>query len=127
MSENTKTQLTNRQLLAIPHLIGSPTLEEGRKRAKVSKATLYKWLKDPRFKEELRRRRNEVARDALDRLKGLVGKAIDKLAELIDSEKPYIQKAVAEKIIDYTLRSIEIEELEERLERIEEIVLNRQR
>jgi len=56
-----KPQLTDRQLKAIPHLVSSPTYTQGCKKAKVNKGTFYKWLKDPEFKVELDRQRDEVA------------------------------------------------------------------
>ncbi len=123
MSNEEGTQLTDRQVMAIPHLISSPTLEEGRRRAKIAKQTLYNWLKEPEFKREFRRQRNEAVREALDCLKGAVAKAVDTLIRLMDSPKPYIRKAAAEKIVDYTLKAIEMEELEERLEKVEQAVL----
>lgn len=123
MNDEEETQLSDRQLMAIPHLVSSPTLEEGRRRAEIANGTLYNWLKDPEFRRELQRQRNEVAKDALDHLKGAAGKAVDTLIRLMDSQKPYIRKAAAEKIIDYTLKAIEIEEIEERLAKVEEFVL----
>lgn len=42
MRENEK--LTNRQLLAISQIISSSTLEEARRKARISKGTLYAWL-----------------------------------------------------------------------------------
>lgn len=57
--------LTERQKKTIPHLIVSATNEEGRKRARISRNTLYTWLKDPMFKDELQRQRNIVVDEAL--------------------------------------------------------------
>ncbi len=56
-----KTQLTDRQLKAIPHIVSSPTYTEGMQKAKVNRSTFYKWLKEPEFKAELDQQRDEVA------------------------------------------------------------------
>jgi hypothetical protein len=65
MSETEKkTNLTDRQLKAIPHIVSSPTYTEGYQKAEINKTTLYKWLKEPEFKHELDRQRDEVAAEA---------------------------------------------------------------
>lgn len=51
---------SGRQLRVIPYLLGAPPIEERRKRARVSKGAVYEWLKDDAFKDELRRRQEEL-------------------------------------------------------------------
>ncbi len=68
--KQTKTnQLTNRQRATIPHLIGTRSLEEARRKARVAKATFYGWLKEEAFQEELKRHQSQVVTEALERLK----------------------------------------------------------
>lgn len=61
--------LRDKQLRVIPFLLQAPSVEEGCKRAKVGKVTVYAWLKQEAFREELRRQREEVVRGALETLK----------------------------------------------------------
>lgn len=119
--ENLK-RLTSRQLLAINQIIASPTLEEACIKAKISKGTLYAWLKGEAFKSELKRQRDEVIRDALDRLKCGISKAVDELINLMASKNPNLKYRACKDIIDYTLKSIEIENIEERLDRVESAI-----
>lgn len=123
MRENEK--LTNRQLLAINQIIASSTLEEARKKAKISKGTLYAWLKDESFKAELKRQRDEVVKEALSRLKKAMTKAVDGLIELMDSHRQDLRRWVFKDIIDYALKGIELENIEERLDKIEKYVYER--
>ena len=58
-------ELTERQRKAIPFLVGSHTYEEGRKKARISKNALYEWLKNPSFKEALRKQRDALITEAL--------------------------------------------------------------
>lgn len=51
---------SGRQLRVIPYLLGAPPIEERRKRARVSKGAVYEWLKHDAFKDELRRRQEEL-------------------------------------------------------------------
>ena len=74
MNGNGKEALTERQLAVIPHLLASPSIKEGCRRAKVSKVTVYGWLKEEAFREELRRQREEVVKGALDTLKANTAK-----------------------------------------------------
>lgn len=112
--------LTLRQLRAIPFLLASPSIEEGCRAAKVSKATVYGWLKEQAFREELRRHREEVVRGALETLKANVSKATETLVKLLDSDKEGIRARVAKDIIEFTQKAIELEELEKRIGALEE-------
>ena len=60
-----RNQLTRKQKGAIPHLIAARSFEEGRKNAQVAKTTLYRWLKEEKFRNELERRSTEVVSEAL--------------------------------------------------------------
>ena len=117
-----KIKLTNRQLLAISRIIASPTLEEACRKAKISRGTLYAWLKDETFKIELKRQRDEVIKEGLDRLKCAMTKAIDGLIKLMDSPRADLRRWVYKDVIDYALKRIEIENIEERIERIEQTI-----
>ena len=121
MDGNRKSESLNaKQLRVIPYLLAAPSIEEGCKRAKVSKATVYAWLKEEAFREELRRQREEVVREALETLKANVSKATETLVKLLDSDKEGIQARAAEDIIEFTQKAIELEELERRIASIEE-------
>ena len=123
MKENEK--LTNRQLLAITQIIASSTLEEARRKARISKGTLYAWLKDEAFKIELKRQRDEIIKEALASLKNAMTKAVKELVKLINSSKPELRRWVCKDIIDYALKSIELEDIEDRLNKIEQAILER--
>lgn len=118
MSDN--GALTNRQLRVIPHLLAAPSVEEGCRNARVNKTTVYAWLKEEPFREELRRQREEVVRAALETLKANTAKATETLVKLLDSDKEGIQARAAEDIIEFTQKAIELEELERRIAAIEE-------
>ncbi len=118
-------RLTRKQRECIPWLIGARSLEEGRLKAKVSKATLYKYLKDSAFKAELERQREAVTKEALDRLKAALGKAVDELAGLIDADEKNIRLRACERVIDFFMKTKELSEIEERLTAIEKALSQR--
>jgi hypothetical protein len=118
--------LTGKQINAIPHLIASKTLKEGCKKARISRKTLYEWLKDPAFKEEFRDQREVIIEEALEDLKGNLTKATDALIDLLDkTDSDPLKRYVAKDIIDYVMKARELGDLEERLVKIEKIVMER--
>src|SRR5262245_25866161 len=111
--------LTSRQLRAIPYLLASPSIEEGCKRARVGKATVYAWLKQDAFRDQLDRRRKDVVELAFENLKANVTKAAETLVKQLGSEKETISLRAAESIIEFAQRAIEVEELEQRIQTLE--------
>ena len=114
-----KTKLTPRQVKAIPHIVGSPTYTQGCKKAKINKTTLYKWLKEPKFKAELDRQRNEIAAEAFGVLSQGLTKAVDTLVGLLDNKDDRLKRLAAKDVIDFIIRHKENEDLDERLKEVE--------
>ena len=117
---NDPKTLTTRQSRVIPYLLAAPSLEEGCKRARVSKVTVYGWLKQEVFRHELKRQRDELIERALDSLKANVSKATETLVTLLDSKSEPIRARAAEDIIEFAQKAIEHEELERRIQVLEE-------
>lgn len=117
-SNRLANHLSRKQREAIPHLIGARSLEEGREKAKVSKSTLYEWLKDQNFKAELDRTRERVISDALNRLKQGVATAVENLTELMNADSLTIRIRACERVIDFYFRQKELD-LEDRISQLE--------
>ncbi len=115
-----KEQLSDKQLRVIPHLLAAASIEEGCKQAKVGKATVYEWLKNETFRNELKRHREDIVTGALETLKANVTRATAALVGLLDSQNESIRHRTAKDIIEFTLRSAENESLEERIDSLEE-------
>ena len=117
---NDSKALTARQTRVIPYLLGAPSLEEGCKRAGVSKVTVYDWLKQENFRQELKRQRDEMIERALDSLKANIAKATETLVKHLDSKRENISIRAAESIIEFAQKAIEFENLEKRIGALEE-------
>ena len=50
----------------------------------VERTTVWRWRRDPAFQTELGRRREELWSDSVDRMSGLLGPALDVLADALD-------------------------------------------
>lgn len=117
--------LTARQQLTIAQVLAAPSLEEARRRARVSKGTFYGWIKEPAFVAELARQREAVVQQAFDRLKGGMTQAVDKLLELLQAEgQVSIQLRAAQSLLDHGLKAVELQDLAQRVEELERTVAN---
>jgi len=114
-----KAKLTDRQLKAIPFIVGSPTYTEGIEKAKLNRTTFYKWLKQPEFKAELDRQREQVTSEAFGVLSQNLSKAVEALVGLLDHKDDRLKRLTAKDVIEYFLKHTEIKDLEERLVAIE--------
>ena len=119
---NGNEALTARQIRVIPYLLEAPSIEQGCKRAKVSKVTVYEWFKNEKFNHELKRQRAEMIERALDSLKAGIAKASETLVKHLDSEHENISIRAAESIIEFTQKALEHEDLEKRIEALEESI-----
>ena len=116
---NNEGGLTDRQRRVIPHLLASPSTEEACRRARINKSTVYEWLRDETFRQELRRQRDAVIERALDSLKANIAKATETLVKHLDSTRENISIRAAENIIEFAQKALEHEELEKRIEALE--------
>lgn len=120
-----KLKLTDRQLKAIPHIVSSPTYEEGCKKARINRTTLYKWLKEPEFKTELEKQRDEVAAEAFGVLSQSLTKAVETLVDLLDNKDDRLKRLTAKDVIDFIIRHKENEDLDKRLAEVEKLLVEK--
>jgi len=69
--------LTGRQLRAIAVILTAPNMEAAAHRARVGRTTLYQWLREPAFRDELNRQQNEVFDAAFLGKKPLRGRSLE--------------------------------------------------
>jgi len=122
---NEKSQLTERQLKIIPIIVTSPTYTDGCKKARLNRTTFYQWIKQPEFKAELERQRDEIAFEAFGVLTQSLTKAIETLTSLLDYKDDRLKRLTANDIIGHFLKHKEIKELEERIQQIEQYLEKR--
>jgi AcrR family transcriptional regulator len=116
---NDEASLTDRQRRVITHMLASSSIEAACRRARINKTTVYEWLKDETFRQELKRQRDAMIERALDSLKANIAKATETLLKHLDSDREHISIRAAEDIIQFTQKALEHEELERRIEALE--------
>ena len=114
-----KEGLNNLQRKAIPIILASKTISEGVKKAGIKRETFYQWIRDPEFKAEFTGQRQEIIDLALHELKTSASDAVSVLRELLQAEGEGVRLRTAQAILENVLKSIEIENLERRIEELE--------
>jgi len=120
MTKSDEKTLTSRQVKALPHLACCSSNEEACRQAGISKDCFYTWIKNPIFKAELEKLRNEIVHDAISHLKSNTIKAATTLVCLTDRvDSPSVQRAAANDILNQVMKFKELTEIEERLRALE--------
>jgi activator of 2-hydroxyglutaryl-CoA dehydratase len=127
MSDSTANPagLTDRQKRALPYLAVAPSIQDACRQAKIRPDTYYRWLKEPIFVNALKKQQNELVTDAMNCFRVNIGRAVATLVSLLDSENDFLKRSVANDIITHFLKYRELSEIEERLETVEKIVMER--
>ena len=98
---NDHETLIPKQLRTIHCLLKSPSFDEGCKRARVGKATVYRWLRQDAFRSELETRRRDIVELA-------VTKALQILVKQLDNKKGTMSLRAAESIIEFAERGMKM-------------------
>lgn len=114
--------LSPKQRKAIEALLTEPTVKAAAARAGVNERTLRRYLTDKEFQAAYQEARRESMRRVTARLQQAAGSAVNTLAAIhADPNLPASARVSAARIIlDTAYKGVELEDLEERLGRLEE-------
>lgn len=114
--------LTGKQLKAIEALLACDTVEQACEVVKINRSTMYRYQKDPIFEKEFKAAKRQLVNRAILRLQQTCGDATRALAEICRNKDapPSARVSAAREILNSTLKSIELEEIEDRLKALEE-------
>ena len=118
-ANRTERNLTDKKMRAIPLILGAKSISEGIDKAKISRTTFYEWMKSSEFKSEFVKQRNEIVNLALHELKTSAGEAVAVMRKLLASRNESIRLRTAQGMIENLLKSIQLEELEQRITALE--------
>lgn len=117
--------LSKKQLDSIPILLTADSVIDGVKQIGIARSTFYNWLKIPEYIEELNFQKRELVRSAMIELKTSTTKAVQVLKKLLNSKNEMIRLRTATTILDFTKDFLEQEEIQQRLDKLEEKIGDR--
>jgi hypothetical protein len=126
--KTTETKLTPKQEQAIIALLNHPTTKAAGEASGVSETTLWRWLHLPDFQQRYRAARRHLVESSIGRLQQACGDAVETLASISKNtgEPASARVAAARTIIEQSLRAVELEDLAERVERLETLLEERE-
>lgn len=127
MIENER--LSAKQTRAIDALLVAPTIRAAAKAAKVSEATLWRWLNEPAFDRAYREIREKLLKTTITALQARGNQAVQTLVDVMeDALSPAGSRVQAARaILELSIKSRELIEMEERLRAIEERLEDRRK
>ena len=107
--------------IAIQALLVNSSVPQAAVKAGISERTLWRWLQDEKFQASYKEARRKAVAVAIGNMQIACSEAIMTLREVMsDTNNPATARvSAARTILDMTLKSIETEELTERIERLE--------
>ena len=122
IKNDTSSTLSANQLKAIKALVSCDTVAEAAKSCNLGRQTLYRFMRDPLFDSELKKARRVLVNRAILCLQQSSRHAATALAKICRDEDapPSARVAAAREILNQTMKAIEIEGIEERLQALED-------
>jgi len=118
-------KLNRKMETAIVALLNQPTITLAAEDAGISETTLWRWLQREDFTKAYREARKQAVNQAIAHIQRISGEAVNTLREVMnDGKKETARVTAARAILELTLKGYEIEDLEERLEVLEERMRN---
>ncbi len=117
-----KKNLNRRQERAIEALLISKSIVDASKKVGVTERTIRRWLKDDRFQEVYKSVRHQIVRYAIGNIQASIEKAVTTLCEIMADPDATTSSRVsaAKAIIDNGLNTFELENLEARIQALED-------
>ena len=120
--------LPPKQEQALQAVISHPTLKEAALAAGVSETTLWRYMQEEHFSRRLREVRREAVGHAVIRLQRASSDAVKVLSDLMMKEDAPAAARIsaARTVLDYSIRSVEMDELKAQVAELERFILRKQ-
>ena len=106
-----ESSLTERQKAALPYISAFPNMRQAARAAGIGKSTLYRWMEDESFRQEVTRLRDGAAQLARVQLQGQMLTAVQVLGQAMHDEDAAIRLRAARFVLQFGLQLGELEQL----------------
>ena len=119
------SNFTRKKEKAIAALLTTDTVEQAASVAGIAESTLYRWLREPVFLEQYRKARKAAVDQAISTLQERANKAAKALIDIAEDQEmpPSTRVAAAREILQASIKGIERDDFERRLEELERMVI----
>lgn len=118
-------KLTSKEIQLVNALLTSKTIREVSEKTGLSEATIYRYLKKEKIVNELEKSKRELTNNTLRYFITLGNKALSNIEELMNSKYERIRLEASKYVLDMIVKIKELQELEDRINRLEQIVEER--
>lgn len=118
-------KLTSKEIQLVNALLTSKTIREVSEKTGLSEATIYRYLKKEKIVNELEKSKRELTNNTLRYFITLGNKALNNIEELMNSKSERIRLEASKYVLDMIVKIKELQELEDRINRLEQIVEER--
>ncbi len=115
-------KLSGAQDKAVLAMLSGSNFLEASQAAGVAQSTVWRWMREPDFKQALRDGRLELMEGAVGSIQQACSEAVDVLREVMKKEESPASSrvAAAKTIIEMALKAVELQDLEGRISALEE-------
>ncbi len=113
--------LTKKQEAAIAALLSTSVMKDAAAQVGISDVTLWRWLQLPEFEAAYRAARRQVVERAVTELQAATGEAVETLKRNLHCENEAVEVRAASIILEQAVKGVELIELQERVQRLEEL------
>ncbi len=110
-AEAKRSQLSSRQILALPVLAVAPSVRQAAEETGVGESTLHRWLRDERFQSEFRRLTAEAAELTRQELRKLTLRSVEVLTDLMEHPDPTVRLRAAHYATSLGVQAINLDSL----------------
>lgn len=116
-------ELTGKETKFLTALLSSSTTAEAIAKAKIAENTAYRYLRDDRFKGELRKARRDIIFKTTSSLTASTERALSVLNDvMVDQDAPASSRVAAAKLVlDVAFNAVQADDIQERIERLEKL------
>jgi DNA-binding MurR/RpiR family transcriptional regulator len=109
--------LTPKQEKILQALLANPIRKDAARAAGVSEVTIWRLMKCSSFQTAYTKARRRLVRQTANELQHAVTNAVEVIVEIMNDKKaaPSVRFAAAKSVVEYSLRAVGSEELQERL------------
>ena len=117
-------KLTRKAEQAIAALLEHPTIAEAAKASGVSASSLWRWLQREDFQTRYRAAQRAVVDAAISELQAATKEAVSTLRRNLNCGSAFAENAAAQAILTHSFKAIELQEMQGRIERLEQLLEN---